>query len=155
MVKHIAVGALFVGALCLLTTPAWSDKGKKGKEEEGNVAELVKDAKVTIDQAIKTASDKVQGTAVEAELEKKHGKTIWEVEIVGADGKVTEVHIDAAPGLVIYTYAMHFIMGIKHFVTFYCAGSFYPALPRDPSLPVRCALAQFPSTAFSARVPAD
>ncbi len=98
MVKHIAVGALFVGALCLLTTPAWSDKGKKGKEEEGNVAELVKDAKVTIDQAIKTASDKVQGTAVEAELEKKHGKTIWEVEIVGADGKVTYVHIYAATG---------------------------------------------------------
>jgi uncharacterized membrane protein YkoI len=38
---------------------------------------------------------------VEAELEKKHGKTVWEVEVFGADGSVTEVHIDAATGTVI------------------------------------------------------
>ena len=66
---------------------------------------MVKDAKVTIDQAIKTAQEKVPGTVVEAELEKKHGKTVWEVEVVGADGKVTEVHIDAATGTVIDTEA--------------------------------------------------
>ena len=65
------------------------------------LADLVKDAKVTIDQAIKTASEKAPGTVVEAELEKKHGKTVWEVEVLGADGKVTEVHIDAATGAVI------------------------------------------------------
>lgn len=93
--------ALAIGIVMTLGTPAWSDKGKKDKEDEGNVAEMVKDAKVTVDQAIKTATEKVQGTVVEAELEKKHGKTIWEVEIVGADGKVTEVHIDAATGAVI------------------------------------------------------
>jgi uncharacterized membrane protein YkoI len=93
--------AFVAAALLLSGTPAWSDKGKKDKEEEGNVAELVKDAKITVDQAIKTATEKMQGTVVEAELEKKHGKTIWEVEIVGADGKVTEVHIDAATGAVI------------------------------------------------------
>jgi uncharacterized membrane protein YkoI len=93
--------AFIAAALLLFGAPAWSDKGKKHKEEEENVAELVKDAKITVDQAIKTATEKLQGTVVEAELEKKHGKTIWEVEIVGADGKVTEVHIDAATGAVI------------------------------------------------------
>ena len=77
--------------------PAWS--GEKGKHE-GNVADLVKDAKVTIDQAIKTALEKVSGMPVEAQLEKKLGKTVWEVEIVGSDGKVTEVHIDAGSGQV-------------------------------------------------------
>lgn len=109
MIKQIAMSALFVGALCLAATPAWSDKGKKGKEKEEdcNVAELVKDAKVTIDQAIKTAVEKVPGTAVEAEIEKKHDKTVWEVEILGADGKMTEVHIDAATGEVIDTEAKH------------------------------------------------
>jgi uncharacterized membrane protein YkoI len=82
--------------------PAWS--GEKGKhEEESHVADLVKDAKITIDQAIKTALEKVSGTPVEAELEKKHGKTVWEVEIVGADGNVTEVHIDAGSGQIIDT----------------------------------------------------
>jgi uncharacterized membrane protein YkoI len=38
-------------------------------------------------------------------LEKKHGKSVGEVEILGSDGKVTEVHIDAAEGTVIDTEA--------------------------------------------------
>src|SRR5512143_3698901 len=87
-----------IGTVLTAVTPAWSDKKKDG---ENDVAALVKDAKVTIDQAIKTALEKVPGTAVEAELEKKHDKTVWEVEVLGADGKVTEVHIDAATGAVI------------------------------------------------------
>lgn len=114
MIKQIALPALMVGALCLLSTPAWSDKGHKGKDEEGHAAELVKDAKITIDQAIKTASEKVPGTVVEAELEKKHGKTVWEVEVLGADGKVTEVHIDAGNGDVIDTEAKQEKKGKKH-----------------------------------------
>jgi uncharacterized membrane protein YkoI len=58
-------------------------------------------AKVTIDQAIKTTSDKVAGTVIEAELETKHNKLIWEVEVVTAENKVMEVHIDADTGDVI------------------------------------------------------
>lgn len=88
-----------VGLLIALGSSAWAD------DKEGKITDLVKDAKVTIDQAIKTASEKVPGTVVEAELEKKHGKTVWEVEVLGADGNVTEVHIDAATGAVIDTEA--------------------------------------------------
>jgi uncharacterized membrane protein YkoI len=88
-----------VGFLFALGSSAWAD------DKEGNITDLAKDAKVTIDQAIKTASEKVPGTVVEAELEKKHGKTVWEVEVLGADGSVTEVHIDAATGAVIDTEA--------------------------------------------------
>ena len=87
--------ALAVGIVVALGTTAWSD------DKEGKAADLMKDAKVTIDQAIKTALEKVPGTAVEAELEKKHDKTVWEVEVVGADGKTSEIHIDAATGTVI------------------------------------------------------
>ena len=98
--KAAVASLALIGIIALAAGPAWSDK--KGKhEEKENVADLVKEAKVTVDQAIKTATEKVQGTVVEAELEKKHDKTIWEVEIVGADGKVSEVHIDAATGAVI------------------------------------------------------
>lgn len=94
-----------IGLSVALGATAWAD------DKEGNVADLVKEAKTTIDQAIKTASEKVPGTVVEAELEKKHGKTVWEVEVLGADGKVTEVHIDAATGVVIDTEAKK---GEKH-----------------------------------------
>ena len=103
MKRFVLTLTVITVSLLALTMPAWSDKGKKEKEEEAKVTDLVKDAKVTIDQAIKTASDKTPGTIVEAELEKKHGKTVWEVEVVGADGNVTEVHIDAASGDVIDT----------------------------------------------------
>lgn len=93
---------LTIATVLSLDTPAWSDKKK---DEEGDIATLAKDAKVTIDQAIKTASEKVPGTVVEAELEKKHDKTVWEIEVLGTDGKITEVHIDAATGTVIDTEA--------------------------------------------------
>lgn len=94
--------AVTVGTVLAVGSPAWSDKKK---DEEGEIAALAKEAKVTIDQAIKTAVEKVPGTVVEAELEKKHDKTVWGVEVLGADGKVTEVHIDAATGAVIDTEA--------------------------------------------------
>ena len=95
MKKLGIVTAGVVGLLFALGSSAWAD------DKEGKVTDLVKEAKVTIDQAIKTASEAVPGTVVEAELEKKHGKTVWEVEVLGADGNVTEVHIDAATGAVI------------------------------------------------------
>ena len=98
--RALVISGLLAGSLLLgFWTTAWSD------DKEGNITDLVKDAKVTAEQAIKTAMEKVPGTVVEAELEKKHGKTVWEVEILGADGKVTEVHIDAATGTVIDTEA--------------------------------------------------
>ncbi|MBM4120394.1 MAG: PepSY domain-containing protein [Nitrospira sp.] len=97
---YVTMFTVLIGSSLLLAGPAWSDK--KGKsEEEGNVADMVKGATVTADQAIRTATEKVPGTVVEVELEKKHDKTIWEVEVVGADGKISEVHIDAATGAVI------------------------------------------------------
>jgi len=88
-----------VGLLFALGSTAWAD------DKEDKITDLVKDAKVTINQAIKTASEKVAGTVVEAELEKEHGKTVWEVEVLGSDGNVTEVHIDATSGAVIDTEA--------------------------------------------------
>ncbi len=100
MTTRCLVPVLLMGSLLFVASPAWSDKGK---EKEGHMAELIKDAKVTIDQAVKFATAKVQGTVVEAQLEKKQGKTVWEVEVVGADGKVMELHIDAVSGDVVDT----------------------------------------------------
>jgi uncharacterized membrane protein YkoI len=58
-------------------------------------------AKVTIDQAVKTAAGKVSGKIIEAELEQKHNKLVWEVEVVTAEKRVMEVHIDAETGAII------------------------------------------------------
>ncbi len=91
-------GVIDVAALLLaggtLTGPAYRS-GQKQK------AEMAAAAKVTIDQAAKTAIEKAGGKVIEAGLEKKHGKVIWEVKTVAVDGKVTETHIDADSGSVI------------------------------------------------------
>ncbi|MBH0179550.1 MAG: PepSY domain-containing protein [Nitrospira sp.] len=86
---------LAAGTLAAAGAAYGDDNGQNGK------AELAAAAKVTIDQAVKTASEKVSGTIVEAELETKHKKLVWEIEVVTVDKKVMEVHIDADTGAVI------------------------------------------------------
>ncbi len=100
--RQIAMVVLLAsGMLWALGGPALADK-KEGKGEKyKSKVEMAETAKVTIDQAVKTASEKVPGKVIEAELEKKHGKTVWEVEIVTDDKMIKEVHIDADSGTVI------------------------------------------------------
>lgn len=92
------VVALASGMLWALGGLALADK--KGEKHKSKV-EMAETAKVTIDQAVKTASEKVPGKVIEAELEKKHDKTVWEVEILTEDKMIKEVHIDADSGDVI------------------------------------------------------
>lgn len=102
MKQLLGIMAVAIGVMLLLNGPVWSDeKGKGKKDESKETVEMAATAKVTIDQAIKTALEKVPGKVVEAELEKKHDTLVWEVEVVTAENKVMEVHINAESGAVI------------------------------------------------------
>ena len=102
MKQLVGMIALTIGLVLVLNGSAWSDQKIKGKKDESKeTVEMAAKAKVTIDEAIKTASEKVPGKVVEAELEKKHNTLVWEVEVVTAENKVMEVHIDAESGAVI------------------------------------------------------
>jgi uncharacterized membrane protein YkoI len=102
MKQLVGMMALAIGVVLVVNGPAWSDqKGKGKKDEVKETVEMAATAKVTIDQAIKTASEKVAGKVVEAELGKKHDKIVWEIEVVTAENKVMEVYIDAESGAVI------------------------------------------------------
>jgi hypothetical protein len=85
-------------AVLALAGPAWSDS-KEGKKK--GKADMAASVKVPIEQAIKAAADKTGGKAIEAELEREHGKIVWEIEVVTAEGKTVEVHVDADSGEVI------------------------------------------------------
>ncbi|MGE3155029.1 MAG: PepSY domain-containing protein [Nitrospiraceae bacterium] len=100
--RQIAMAAAMVAGLVLaMGGTAFADKkGEKGGKQKSKI-EMAETAKVTIDQAVKTASEKVPGKVIEAELEKKHGKTVWEVEIMTDDKMIKEIHIDADSGEVI------------------------------------------------------
>jgi len=64
--------------------------------------DVANEAQISVDQAIQTASQQVQGTIVEVELEKEEGDTaVWEVYSVTTDGKLMEVEIDANSGEVL------------------------------------------------------
>lgn len=94
--QSLALALLWAVGILTIVGPTYAnDMGKKSKTE------MAAAAKVTIEQAIKTASDKVAGTVIEAELETKHNKLVWEVEVITAEHKAMEVHIDADTGDVI------------------------------------------------------
>ena len=105
------IASLLAGLIFALGLPACTEEreGKKEAEhkeakkedESKDKAALAAAAKVTIEQAIKTATDKVQGKVIEAELENEDGKLVWEVEIVRADGKVSELYVDAGTGALV------------------------------------------------------
>lgn len=55
-------------------------------------------AKLSMEEAIATAKTKFPGQVLEAELETEHGQAVYEIEIAGTTGAVTEIKIDAQSG---------------------------------------------------------
>ncbi|MDO9116484.1 MAG: PepSY domain-containing protein [Nitrospira sp.] len=102
MHKLVITLAVVGGLVLAFGNEAWSDeKAGKNKAETKDKIEMAAAAKVTIEQAAKTVSDKVHGKVIEAELEKKHGKLVWEVEVVTLENRLLTVHVDADSGRVI------------------------------------------------------
>jgi len=64
---------------------------------------LARDAKVELTAAVTKATGKAPGRAIEIELKKKNGKIVWEVEIITAGDKLSEVDVDAKTGDIVDT----------------------------------------------------
>lgn len=60
--------------------------------------QLAESATITMDQAIKTAVAAMPGKAVEAELGKEDGPTVYEIDIIDSNNKERTVYIDAQTG---------------------------------------------------------
>ena len=105
--RSMVIGAVVIGAVVIAGGMVWSaekDKLKaQGGEDRKEVVAMAMAANITIDEAIKTASENVPGKVIEAELAKKHDKPIWVVEILTAEQGIMEVQVDAASGSVITT----------------------------------------------------
>jgi len=66
-----------------------------------NSLDYPKMAKISFDQAVKTAMDQVDGMFLAAELEGDDGILVWEVVVVTSKKAVMEVEIDAATGKIL------------------------------------------------------
>jgi len=81
--------------LALLILAAWA-----GGESKSSQAALSKEAKITIEEAQKTALAKEPGKIKSKELEREKGRLIYSFDIKTADG-IHEVNIDAMTGEVV------------------------------------------------------
>ena len=81
--------------LALLALPAWG-----GDQSKDSQASLSKEAKITMEQAQKTALAKEPGKIKSKELEREKGRLIYSFDIKTADG-IHEVNIDAMTGEVV------------------------------------------------------
>ena len=92
--KHFLIVGVVITGLTWWMSPAWAlfedDKG-----------ELLKGTKITLVEAVEKALTDVQGRAVEAELEKENGNTVFEIKIVDDAGTMREVYVDAQSGNVL------------------------------------------------------
>nr|WP_254667980.1 PepSY domain-containing protein [Streptomyces griseus] len=70
--------------------------------EKQQMSEWIAKAKVTPQQAAKTATDKTKGTVTSADLDENSDQVlVWKVEVVGKDWNKTDFEVDAATDTVI------------------------------------------------------
>ena len=80
------------------------ENGKENDEEENDTqtqAELAKQAKITEEEATKTALEKVPGTVNQVELEDENGTIVYGIEVVSTDGTQQDVKVDAQTGKIV------------------------------------------------------
>jgi uncharacterized membrane protein YkoI len=87
--RKFLVMSLF--ALSLTASPTWAmfDSNQ----------ELLNSARISLDEAVRAALLVVPGRAVEAEIEKEDGRTVYEVKILDLQNKDYKVYIDAQSGM--------------------------------------------------------
>ncbi len=85
--KKVLAVALLSG---VIASPAWAlfETNK----------DLVATAKITMEEAVRNAVKAVPGKAVEAEIGKEDGRTVFEVQIIDANKKTQKVYVDAQTG---------------------------------------------------------
>ena len=78
-----------------------ADDDENEEEDSQNQAKLAKQAKITEDEAINMALEKVPGTVNEIELEVENGTVVYEIKVLSTDGTEQEVKVDAQTGEVL------------------------------------------------------
>lgn len=102
--KSTVIGVVVIGVIMVVGGMVWSAERDKHKgEETKQVVAMATSAKITIEEAMKAALENFPGKVIEAELERKQDKTVWEVEILTADQSIMTVYVDANSGSVITT----------------------------------------------------
>lgn len=97
MTRAVQVLALLAGLLLLINTPVLAD-------EDHELARKLREAGaiLPLEEIVHRARAAKSGELLETDLEKKHGRYVYEVEILDKAGQVWEVELDAADGRLIF-----------------------------------------------------
>lgn len=105
--KNMLIAAVVTGVVVIVGGMVWSADTDRlrlpSDAEHKDVIAMATAANVTIEDAIRTAMENFPGKVIEAELEQKHGATVWEVDILTAEQGIMQVLVDAESGSVITT----------------------------------------------------
>ena len=77
-----------------------NEQGEAGESEQDQAA-LVREAKITKEQAQEVALKRAPGTVESGELEREHGKLVYSFDIRNAKGTIDEVQVSALTGKVV------------------------------------------------------
>jgi uncharacterized membrane protein YkoI len=94
---HKRLSALII-ALVLVASPVMADKDIDQNEAQ---ALHEKGIILSLENILRNVQKTKGGRVMEVELEKKHGRYIYEIEIADASGQVWELKIDASDGSLI------------------------------------------------------
>jgi len=86
----------------VLAVPAVAD------DEHDRARQLMRDGEVApLERIIATAREQYAGKILEAKLEHERGRWLYELEMLGEDGKVWELYFDARSGELIDRHPEH------------------------------------------------
>ncbi|KAB7705602.1 hypothetical protein F9802_13790 [Bacillus aerolatus] len=77
------------------------DEDEKEESDQQEQARLMKQAKITKEESMKIALEKVPGTVKSVELDDEDGTVVYEVEVQAKDGKEQDVKIDVQTGKIV------------------------------------------------------
>lgn len=97
--RTILIAATVIGLAGIVGEMVWS--GDNGKLQGAEVITLATSTKIMVDGAVETALGTMAGQVVEAKLEKRGDKTVWNIDILTTEEAIMTVCIDAVSGVMI------------------------------------------------------
>jgi uncharacterized membrane protein YkoI len=99
--RAILIAVMVIGLAGIVGEMVWS--ADKGKLNGVDVIAMATSTKIAMGGAVETALASTAGQAIQAELEKRGDKTVWNVEILTAEESIRAVYVDAVSGEVLLT----------------------------------------------------
>ena len=99
--RTILIAGTVIGLAGIVGEMVWS--GDNGKLQGTEVIAMATSTKITVDGAVETALGTMAGQVVEAKLEKRGDKTVWNIGILTTEDAIMMIYVDAVSGAVMLT----------------------------------------------------